>query len=67
MRVEYYDGSRYDGTMLNGYFHGQGTYIDSWGVTYSGEWAQGRRCGHGTITPQGVANAGFMIIEWAEF
>lgn len=40
-------GERYLGTMARGRMHGIGTYLDSAGETYQGEWQEGREEGHG--------------------
>ena len=41
---------RYEGSYLNGYFHGTGQFIAVDNRSYSGEWFKGKRQGNGTAT-----------------
>ena len=48
--ITYTDGSRYDGEIHNGKWHGLGTYIYSDGSRYAGDWRDGKKHGQGTYT-----------------
>ncbi|KRX04185.1 hypothetical protein PPERSA_11309 [Pseudocohnilembus persalinus] len=52
--LHYHNGSKYEGSFLNGYFHGNGVYIQGEKqnneqiiVKYEGQWAKGKREGRG--------------------
>ena len=47
----------------DGHYHGQGTFSDADGTTYTGEWKDGGRNGLGTETlPDGTKRTG----EWKD-
>ncbi len=43
------NGSSYEGTMLGGKFHGDGTFVTSSGMRYEGEWISSKRTGKGKL------------------
>ncbi len=46
----YSNGNTYDGDLLDGIFHGEGTYTWANGDVYTGTFVDGARTGEGTIT-----------------
>ena len=46
----YSNGNTYDGDLLDGIFHGEGTYTWTNGGVYTGTWVDGSRTGEGTFT-----------------
>ena len=48
--ITYEDGSSYNGDVLNGQFHGQGTFTWAVGSFYTGAWVNNTRHGEGTWT-----------------
>ena len=48
--MEYADGRKYEGGWRNNKKHGRGTYLMSGGVTYTGEFRDGKRSGQGRLT-----------------
>lgn len=45
--IDYPDGARYKGYILNGKLHGQGTFYFASGNTYEGEWKNNKQHGKG--------------------
>lgn len=57
--VNYQDGNKYSGSIVNGLRHGQGTYIWSDGRKYVGEWSNNLMQGQGTMKlPNGAKLVG---------
>jgi len=49
------NGDKYEGTFLNGRYHGQGMYlISKYGTIYTGEFVSGKKCGRG-VTKYGCS------------
>ena len=48
--ITYEDGSSYNGDLLYGQFHGEGTFTWASGISYTGAWVDGARTGEGTLT-----------------
>jgi hypothetical protein len=44
------NGNKYEGMYKNDKYYGRGVYVWTNGSIYDGEWIDGERCGHGTIT-----------------
>ena len=47
----------------DGHYHGQGTFSDADGTTYTGEWKDGHMHGQGTLT---VAHGPPITGEWKD-
>ena len=50
IKIEKYDGNRYEGQMDQHGRHGKGVFSGSDGTRYVGEYSEDRRHGHGTRT-----------------
>jgi len=48
--IEYAGGDSYEGQVLRGLKHGQGTYTWANGASYTGEWANNVPCGDGSYS-----------------
>lgn len=52
----------YEGEVLEGKQHGQGTYVWTNGETYEGQWTEGKITGYGTVTkPDGSVTTGYWL------
>ena len=49
-RIEYEDGSVYEGEIKDGKRHGRGSWTGPDGKKYEGEWKDNKRHGRGTYT-----------------
>lgn len=58
-KLEWANGSRYDGEMKAGKYHGQGVFVAPNGTRYEGAWQDNKPHGQGTLTrADGVAFRG---------
>eukprot|EP00667_Euglena_gracilis_P019448 EG_transcript_20832 len=57
-RVEYEDGSTFEGGVVKGQRSGKGTMRYSTGEVYEGAWVDNVRCGQGTLTSKGGSYTG---------
>ena len=61
-KMEYDDGSVYEGTYSDGLQHGQGNYKLPNGYEYTGEWVKGEIKGHGVAKfPNGAVYEGAFV------
>ena len=58
-----WSGDKYVGELMDGKFHGQGTYTHANGNRYVGEYKDGKRTGQGTYT---FANGNKYVGEWRD-
>eukprot|EP00741_Cyanophora_paradoxa_P002684 tig00000615_g2604.t1 len=60
--LQHKNGDRYEGDMVNGKFHGNGTYYWRDGTRYSGDWVEGRQEGKGDkMWPNGDRHEGDFV------
>ena len=59
--MSFYSGSKYEGDMKDGWYHGQGTFTYPSGVKYVGSFYKGQFHGKGTLV---YPNKGYYEGEW---
>ncbi|KAF8565987.1 hypothetical protein P879_01891 [Paragonimus westermani] len=62
-RIEWPDGSYYEGEVVRGMRHGQGTYFHPSGLRYVGQWNNGKKHGKGRLE-YNSSGSSFYEGEW---
>ena len=60
--ITYEDGSSYNGDLLDGLYHGEGTFTWANGSSYTGEWVNGKVTG-GLIAGEIPYSVGTATVE----